>query len=909
MSKQADLSNAGEITQAPPAAAARLWETFEHIGDGFFACDAEWRFVYVSASAEGVLGCTRKELLGRSHWEVFPQTLGTRVEEQYRRAAAGETRDFENFYEPWGRWFQIRCFPREGGGISVYFQDITERRQIKETLRAANERLEATLNALPDLMFRIDKEGFIREYHASSLDRLYVPPSHFLGRKFSDVLPAEAARVIETALAEASAKGIHRGAVYSLPMPHGLCWYELSIAVMGEPNQPSTQFIMLVRDITERKKSEQLQLENGQRLNFYVENSPLGTVEWDADFVVTRWSGESEKIFGWNSGETIGKKIMEMNLILDDDRQIIETNMARMMDGITPYLISANRNITKDGRIIHCVWYNTILHNQEGGLESVLSQVMDVTGQREYEQELEKAREAAEAANRAKSQFLATMSHEIRTPMNAIIGLSHLTLRTNLNHQQRDYLTTIATSAESLLKLLNDLLDLAKVESGRLELDETTFELRPLMKNLLMLAGVGASTKGIRLTVTVAPEIPAFLVGDSFRLEQVLTNLLGNAVKFTHHGEIELKIRPITQDDANTTLEFSVRDTGIGMTPEQCDRVFEAFTQADGSTTRRYGGTGLGLSICRHLVNLMGGDLRVMSESGRGSTFTYTARFKRGTAPAAETGQSIGQVVRDEVLRGRKALVVDDQVINRHILQQLLEQEGMHVTTAGDGRDALAKVTRARGRFDVVLMDLLMPELDGYEAARLIREKWSAEELPIIAMTALAMTEEREQCLAAGMNDHLSKPIEPQRLYDCLLRWVPQERGRITPKGTIAKGRKGTAALPPTLPGLDIRMGLTLLGGKEELYRSLVIDFGRTLEGTLAEIRQALAAEDLPLLRHKVHSLKGIAGNLGANALSEVAHECEEACGRSDSATLIRMLPVMERCVAEIISSAALLAG
>ena len=562
------------------------------------------------------------------------------------------------------------------------------------------------------------------------------------------------------------------------------------------------------------------------------------------------------------------------------------------------------------------------VRNTADKIVSYAATVKDITERKQAEQQLREssrqfkmAQELAEAANHAKSEFLANMSHEIRTPMNAIIGLGHLALQTGLTFQQQDYLTKITISAEGLLRLLNDILDLSKVEAGKLQLEEVTFELQPILERLLSLVGVGAAAKGVRLILTNDRQTPEYLVGDPLRLEQILLNLLGNAVKFTPTGEVELTVRPLTAEGNRVTLEFSVRDTGIGLTPEQAASIFEAFTQADGSTTRHYGGTGLGLTISRRLVTLMGGELRVESEPGVGSTFTVTACFLRGAAPEEAPAPALDRSAVRAALRGCRVLVVEDHPINQQVLREILEQIGVRVAIAADGREAVVAVTRMEGGFDAVLMDLQMPVMDGYEATLLLRKQWPADRLPIIAMTAHARLEERERCLNSGMNDHLAKPVYPERLYACLMQWV---RPGSTPETPVADSHRLEPSesqpnpfdtLPDTLPGLDIVAGLTLLGGNTALYRKLVIDFGRSQGDRTDRIKDALAAGELKRARDGAHALKGVAGNIGATTLHQVAGDLETACATGAADLAGRLFAAVEMRVAEIMTAATLLSG
>ena len=330
----------------------------------------------------------------------------------------------------------------------------------------------------------------------------------------------------------------------------------------------------------------------------------------------------------------------------------------------------------------------------------------------------------------------------------------------------------ITNASNGLLQLLNDILDLSKIEAGKLDLEEVPFALHPLLEELRSLVDVDAAAKGLHLRLIAAPETPEYLVGDPLRLKQVLLNLLGNAIKFTASGEVVLTVRLLASEGNRVALAFVVQDTGIGIALEQASHIFEAFIQADGATTRHFGGTGLGLSICSQLVALMGGEINVTSELGKGSTFTCTAQFPRSEAPAVDPDRAPDRATVRAALTGCRVLVAEDQTINQQVLRGLLEQVGIIVTIAADGRQAVITMLAAKGDFDAVLMDLQMPEMDGYEATQLRRKQWTVDRLPIIAMTAYAMREERERCLAGGMNDHLAKPVKPDQLYACLMRWL-----------------------------------------------------------------------------------------------------------------------------------------
>jgi PAS domain S-box-containing protein len=681
------------------------------------------------------------------------------------------------------------------------------------------------------------------------------------------------------------------------------------------------------------------------------------------------------------------------------------------------------------------------------GEPAVFSAFNDISELKKAMAELQAARTVADAANQAKSDFLARMSHEIRTPMNAILGMTHLALLTELTDKQRDYLIKVQNAGGALLGVINDILDFSKIEAGKLLIEHIDFHLEDVLDTLSTIVSLKAEEKGLELLFKIDPEAPRSLVGDPLRLGQILTNLVNNAIKFTEHGEVLLGVTLAEQREDTAVLRFTVSDTGIGMTPEQRAGLFEAFTQADGSTTRKYGGTGLGLAISKRLVEMMHGEIRVTSEFDAGSVFTFTAEFglnpekkqralriqpdlrglkilvvddnatsreilkstlesssfhvwtarsgpealellaatngAQAEAPfelalvdwkmpgmdGVELAQRVKQderlgaqprllmitaFGREEVMtvaqkagfeavlikplnasvlfdtiiglfsesdglktfksgeaffidrnlsgiRGAKALLVEDNLINQQVGRELLERAGLIVEVASNGREAVEAV--AAKEYDLVLMDIQMPDMDGYQAAKAIRASGRRTELPIVAMTAHAMVGDREKSLEAGMNDHITKPIDPKALVDTLLTWIPAA-DREPPPATNPQGLT-PVELPERLDGVNIEAGLRCVAGNRQLYRRLLLDFLRDFADSANRLAEQLEQSDLETPKRLAHTVKGVAGNLGAQALQEVARDIENALHKQAPARAKELRPAFARELERVITAIA----
>lgn len=949
-------------------------------------------------------------------------------------------------------------------------QEVTAHQQTEAALEESEQQFKRVFEQAPLGMALLNLDGEFQQVNAKLCEILDYPEGEILSLNCSDLGFSEQESEKRKNLLAGTIDHYKTEKEY-IRADGSLLWTTLTMCLLHDQDKAPLYLLPMIEDISSRKAAE----EELQKLSQAIEQAPLMTIITDPQGNIVYVNPQAVAVSGYTIEELIGKHAK----ILGSDRhpgtffqQMWDTLQAgqtwqgdmenRRKDGETYWINATISPIFKKKNkknISHFVSFQVDISErrevEKSLLEKTIEQAQSRIAMLNMMEDLSLAKGEADAAAEAKSSFLANMSHEIRTPMNAIMGMSYLALQTELNPQQEDYLVKIHSSTTALLTIINDILDLSKIEAGTLDMEMIIFQLEEVLQRVADLVLPLAEEKGLELLFSLAPEVPPAMRGDPLRLGQVLLNLVNNAIKFTESGEVALSIELVEESGDSVTVSFLVRDTGIGMTDEQQGMLFQPFTQADSSTTRKYGGTGLGLSISKQLIEKMGGEIAVRSSLEKGSSFSFNAVFGAAgadgqvlnkplvpivgrramvvdgnassrdilcgilesfglTALGVATGEeclaslleaSLGQEPFDIVLldlqiarlvdfatshriqedsrlntvpiiimimgskneklvvqlkeqglnefickpitpsnlydalvssfhlngghrirkvkragvnqrqdchlTGARVLLAEDNDINQQVAVELLEAIGVVVTVCNNGQEAVAALEQTPFDFDLVLMDLQMPEMDGFEATTSIRamEERGGATLPIIAMTANAMAGDREKSMAAGLDDHITKPIDPILLYETLARWIGETPGRkrIALFPPASGERPGEETGFPSLPTIAVEEGLARMAGNANAYRKLLLTFQKNQGETSRKIRQALLEGEKEVAQQLLHTLKGVAGNIGANSLQHRVASLEQSLSSEASPAIEQELDKLETALSQVLHSIALL--
>ncbi|WP_426208942.1 PAS domain S-box protein [Massilia sp. TWP1-3-3] len=744
--------------------------------------------------------------------------------------------------------------------------DISGRKEADEA------RVRAVLEASPEAMLVLTAEGRIRYANALCASGFGYTLDELTGMQATRLAPG-----MQNAGAPNQVLTAWRRDGSSFPA-------EVNLTPMQAQGQPV--WIVSLRDISERERAEVALKALAARLHEIIQMMPIGLFIKDPEGRVTLVNSACESQFALAVEQLAGDA--------SHDRQAFEGGA--MVDYVESAFNAAS------GRMQFIRTIKKPVFNEQGEPEYLIGMMVDISDSiqserqlRELNEHLEErvgqrtvqldlAKQVAEEASQAKGQFLANMSHEIRTPMNGVIGMAYLALKTDLDARQRDYIEKIRFAGEHLLGIIDDILDFSKIEAGMLDIENVAFTLAHVLETLTTVVAPKAASKDLALQFEIDPALPAVMQGDPLRLGQVLINYTNNAIKFSHSGAIMVRIMMIEEQLADCLLRFEVRDNGIGLSPEEAGKLFQSFQQADTSTTREYGGTGLGLAICKQLAHLMDGDVGVESEPGAGSNFWFTARVGKLSAGAlAErhgrgAGAAVGAV--HPSLDGARILLVEDNTFNQQIALEMLEEAGCTVCLAQNGLEALDLLAKAS--FDCVLMDVQMPVMDGLHATRLIRLDARLQGLRVLAMTATATSEDRERCMAAGMDDFISKPIQPALLCQTVARWLPA-RHCLAQQATAASGPAQTApgsGFRTILAGdpdvIDLTILAKLLSYDQDKVRKFAFKFLHSTQSGLDDMEASLRDGNVMRVRELGHRIKSAARTVGALGMAEMCQRLED---------------------------------
>ncbi|MEJ2792565.1 PAS domain S-box protein [Iodobacter sp. LRB] len=769
-------------------------------------------------------------------------------------------------------------------GFFVLLTDITAIKQGEEQLRLSD----AALKAISQGVLIADASRNIISVNPPLLAITGFSPEEFIGRNCNFLQgPLSSPETINAIRNALNSGKEFNGEIINYRKDGNSFWNDLSISPVFNENGVLTNFIGITRDITERKNSEKEKLNKQEQLLGMINTAMDAIVSADAQFNIILFNPAAEKLFGYSAKNILGQPIeclLPIGLANEHREEMIQfaknKEKPRQMQGRSVRPVVARHQqghdfpaeiaisyLENNGQPIFTAMIRDLTERKL--LDEALMQFAATLELRVIErtQELGAAKLQAENANQAKSAFLANMSHEIRTPLNSVLGMAHLAQLTELTPKQRDYLQKITLSGTLLLDLINDILDFSKIEAGKFDLNTVDFNLSDLIHHISGLIQHKATEKGLTLNIQIDKNTPLALHGDDLRIKQVLLNLLSNSIKFTDSGSVTLIVHPYTE---HYTLQFSIIDTGIGITPEVQKLLFQSFQQADNSITRKYGGSGLGLAISRQLVQLMGGELSMKSELGKGSEFTFHIVLNKAkTDPSTLV---MPDKVKDNELffKDKLILLADDHAFNQQIGSELLELKGAKVILANNGQEAIQLAQQYQ--FDAILMDVQMPEMDGITASQILRKNPDYDAVPIIAMTANISTDYRQRCTQAGMNHFIGKPVQAEKLYLALMICFRQQTEPELPSSVSPKD------ITPASEGqwINHQELQSMLGEEITRQRKYCERFSEAMKGGLATIDDALAYNQPDLIKTECHRLKAIANTVGALPLGELLAKLEK---------------------------------